>query len=84
MQAKNVYIEALEAEQAGDWSRAHELVQNMVTAEAAWVHAYLHRVEGDEMNAAYWYNRAAQPICTTSLATEWNVLYEELSHIERK
>jgi len=49
-----------------------------------WVHAYLHRVEGDLSNAAYWYNRAVQPVCKTSLATEWEALYKELSHIERK
>lgn len=49
----------------------------------AWVHAYLHRVEGDEFNAAYWYNRAARPVCTTSLATEWDALYNELKGIQR-
>ncbi|MGZ0657662.1 hypothetical protein ACWPKO_01520 [Coraliomargarita sp. W4R53] len=80
---KNVYIQALEAEQSGDWAKAHSLVQDMVTAEAAWVHAYLHRVEGDESNAAYWYNRAVVPVCVTSLATEWQALYDELSGIGR-
>jgi len=83
MEEKNVYIQALEAEQKGDWAKAHTLVQDMVTAEAAWVHAYLHRVEGDEFNAEYWYNRAAVPVCTTSLATEWQALYDELSGIGR-
>ncbi|HBR93405.1 hypothetical protein QEH52_06000 [Coraliomargarita sp. SDUM461003] len=84
MEEKNVYIQALEAEQAGDWAKAHALVQDMVTAEAAWVHAYLHRVEGDEANAAYWYNRAVQPVCTTSLNAEWRALYDELFAIGRK
>lgn len=83
MAEKNVYIQALEAEQAGDWSRAHELVQDLVTAEAAWVHAYLHRVEGDAWNAEYWYNRAVQPVCQTSLAGEWQAIYDELSVIGR-
>ncbi|ADE56061.1 hypothetical protein [Coraliomargarita akajimensis] len=83
METKNIYIEALEAEQAGDWNKAHELVQGMVTAEAAWVHAYLHRVEGDQWNAEYWYNRAVKPVCTTSLATEWEALYQNLSAIGR-
>lgn len=83
MSEKNVYIEALEAEQSGDWDRAHELVQDLVTAEAAWVHAYLHRVEGDEWNAEYWYNRAVRPVCRTSLAAEWQSLYEELAAIGR-
>lgn len=83
MQEKNVYILALEAEQAGDWKKAHSMIQDMVTAEAAWVHAYLHRVEGDESNASYWYNRAVRPVCSTSLAAEWQELYSELSSIGR-
>ncbi|MGJ8653382.1 MAG: hypothetical protein ACSHX8_08925 [Opitutaceae bacterium] len=83
MDTKNIYIQALEAEQRGDWANAHELVQGLVTAEAAWVHAYLHRVEGDEANARYWYERAVQPVCQTSLAAEWNMLYQELAPIGR-
>jgi hypothetical protein len=83
MQEKNIYLLALEAEQQGDWQRAHEMVQDMVTAESAWVHAYLHRVEGDLSNAEYWYNRAVQPVCTTSLVVEWETLYEALRHIGR-
>ena len=81
MQEKNIYIQALEAEQSGDWKHAHELVQDLVTAEAAWVHAYLHRVEGDDWNAEYWYNRAVRPVCTTSLVAEWDELYQELKSI---
>ena len=81
MQQQNIYIEALEAEQAGDWKRAHDLVQHMVTAEAAAVHGYLHRVEGDEVKAEYWYNRAVRPVCSSSLAAEWAVLYDELKAI---
>lgn len=45
----------------GDWNRAHELVQNDPSAEASWVHAYLHRVEGDLGNAHYWYHQAGKP-----------------------
>lgn len=45
----------------GDWNRAHELVQNDPSAEASWVHAYLHRVEGDLGNARYWYHQAGKP-----------------------
>ena len=83
MQEKNIYLRALDAEQQGDWAKAHELVQDMVTAEAAWVHAYLHRVEGDEGNAEYWYNRAVQPVCTTSLDAEWKALYAEFEGLDR-
>lgn len=83
MEEKNVYLSALETEQSGDWAKAHELVKDMVTAEAAWVHAYLHRVRGDTAQAAYWYNRAAQPECTTSLAAEWEALYRACEGIGR-
>jgi hypothetical protein len=83
MQEKNIYLRALDAEQQGDWAKAHEMVQDMVTAEAAWVHAYLHRVEGDEGNAEYWYNRAVQPVCTTSLDAEWKALYAEFKGLDR-
>jgi hypothetical protein len=55
----------------------------MVTAEAAWVHAYLHRVEGDEVKAEYWYNRAVQPVCNTSLDAEWKALYADFEGLDR-
>ncbi|HEX6707660.1 MAG TPA: hypothetical protein VF169_23085 [Albitalea sp.] len=45
----------------GDWDTAHELAQAQDDAEGAWVHAWLHRIEGDPENAAYWYRRAGQP-----------------------
>ena len=44
----------------GDWHKAHQIVQDDEGAEAAWVHAHLHRVEGDESNAGYWYARAGK------------------------
>jgi hypothetical protein len=74
MHAKT-YIRALEIEQAGDWDQAHRIVQEIDTAEAAWIHAYLHRVEGDLGNAAYWYRRAGKPECTASLEDERNTLF---------
>jgi len=55
----------------GDWDAAHKLVQDEDTREAAWVHAYLHRVEGDLGNAGYWYRRAAKPAAKDSLEAEW-------------
>ena len=45
---------------SGDWDGAHVLVQDDPSDEAAWVHAHLHRVEGDVGNAGYWYNRAGR------------------------
>ena len=55
----------------GRWDDAHRLVQDEATADAAWVHAYLHRVEGDLGNAGYWYRRAAKPVATDPLEAEW-------------
>jgi hypothetical protein len=53
------------------WDQAHKIVQDESSAEAAWVHAYLHRVEGDLGNAGYWYRQAGQSVTTGSLETEW-------------
>ncbi|MCK1346898.1 MULTISPECIES: hypothetical protein [unclassified Bradyrhizobium] len=55
----------------GDWDQAHKIVQDESGREAAWVHAYLHRVEGDLGNAGYWYRQAGQPVATDSLQAEW-------------
>ena len=55
----------------GDWDRAHKIVQDEGDADAAWVHAYLHRVEGDLGNAGYWYRQAGQPVAKDSLEAEW-------------
>ena len=55
----------------GGWDQAHGIVQNEPTADAAWVHAYLHRVEGDPDNAGYWYRQAGRPVAAGSLETEW-------------
>jgi len=56
----------------GDWDTAHGLVQNEASAEAAWVHAYLHRAEGDLGNAGYWYRRAGKPAAKGPLDEEWD------------
>jgi hypothetical protein len=79
MDHQATYIQALEAEQNGDWDKAHRIVQELDTAGAAWIHAYLHRVEGDLANAAYWYRRAGKPECTASLEEEWRQLHAALS-----
>ena len=54
----------------GDWTRAHESAQQDEGPEGAWVHAYLHRKEGDQGNAAYWYGRAGKSVCRESLNAE--------------
>ena len=55
----------------GDWDMAHRVAQDIEDATGAWVHAYLHRKEGDAGNAAYWYRRAGQPVAIASLEEEW-------------
>lgn len=62
----------------GDWDEAHELVQDDASAEAAWVHAHLHRAEGDDGNAAYWYARARRPVFRAALDEEWHAMVGEL------
>lgn len=55
----------------GSWDQAHACVQDDDTAQGAWVHAYLHRKEGDLPNAAYWYRRAGRPVAQGVLGAEW-------------
>jgi hypothetical protein len=55
----------------GDWDAAHKIAQDIDTPTGAWIHAYLHRKEGDLGNAVYWYRRASQPVATDALETEW-------------
>ena len=62
----------------GDWKRAHEIAQAVETPDAAWVHAYLHRKQGDTGNAAYWYRQAGQPNCTLPLDAEWEEITSAL------
>ena len=57
-----------------DWDQAHTIVMNEDSREAAWVHAYLHRVEGDAANAAYWYGQARQPVASGALTAEWQAI----------
>jgi hypothetical protein len=64
-------MQALWWDARDDWERAHDLVQaDEAVRECAWVHAYLHRKEGDLSNAAYWYRRSGHPVATGSLDQE--------------
>ena len=62
----------------GDWTRAHESAQQDEGPAGAWVHAYLHRKEGDSSNAAYWYQRAGKSPCRSSLQDEWTAIADAL------
>lgn len=65
------------------WDRAHALVQDASGPDAAWVHAYLHRVEGDLGNAGYWYARAGRPAADGPLPAEWEAIATSLLAAER-
>jgi hypothetical protein len=62
----------------GDWTAAHEAAQEIEDADGAWIHAYLHRKEGDAGNASYWYRRAGKPDSRASLEAEWDQIAEAL------
>jgi hypothetical protein len=62
----------------GDWQSAHNAAQDIDDATGAWVHAYLHRKEGDLANAAYWYRRAGRPVASGALDAEWMQIAGEL------
>ena len=62
----------------GDWNKAHELVMDEGTKDAAWVHTYLHRVEGDLGNARYWYRQAGRSPATGALDAEWEEIVRTL------
>jgi hypothetical protein len=62
----------------GNWNEAHKIAQDEATVEGAWVHAYLHRVEGDLGNAGYWYRQANKPVAAGSLETEWEQMVSAL------
>jgi hypothetical protein len=62
----------------GQWDEAHRIIQDEATADAAWVHAYLHRIEGDLGNASYWYRQAGQPVAADSLESEWERIVSAL------
>jgi hypothetical protein len=71
-------VEALWHARHGDWDRAHKIAQDIPGPEGAWVHAYLHRREGDESNAAYWYGQAGKPVSQGSLDDEWRAMVQTL------
>jgi hypothetical protein len=62
----------------GDWTKAHESAQQDEGPSGAWVHAYLHRKEGDNSNAAYWYGRAKTPPSLSPLQDEWEEIVGSL------
>lgn len=62
----------------GDWEKAHDCAQAQDDSAGAWVHAYLHRKEGDIGNARYWYRRAGKEAASTPLPEEWELIVRSL------
>ena len=72
-------LEAIRRGLAGDWDAAHLLVQDLADRDAAWVHAWLHRIEGDLANAGYWYRRAGRPQASGDTEAEGRAIAAALS-----
>jgi hypothetical protein len=71
-------VEALWWDAKGDWARAHEIAGELSSPDAAWVHAYLHRKEGDASNAGYWYRHAGRAPAGGTFESEWNDIADAL------
>jgi hypothetical protein len=71
-------LQSLWHDAKGNWTKAHELAQADGTPSGDWVHAYLHRKEGDASNARYWYSRAGKPVHAGPLQEEWASISEAL------
>ncbi len=76
-------LRALWWDRKGDWDAAHGFAQQDRGADGAWVHAYLHRVEGDLSNAGYWYRRAGRTPETGGLEAEWRDIADSLLRGEK-
>jgi len=71
-------LQALLLDAAGDWDSAHRLAQDEFNPDGSWVHAYLHRKEGDLGNAGYWYRSAGKKMPDMSLEEEWEYIAQAL------
>ena len=74
----SVYLKALWFDAKGEWEKAHTLIQDVPDKTAAWIHAYLHRKEGDVWNADYWYTKANRKRPSLSLEQEWEEIVSSL------
>ena len=73
----SIYLETLWYAGIGNWDKAHEIIQGAPGKHAALLHAHLHRVEGDQWNADYWYGKAGETSPNCSLDEEWKRLIEK-------
>ena len=74
----SVYLKAMWYDENGDWNKAHSMVDDLEDNTACWVHAYLHRKEGDVWNADYWYRKAGRIRPVAGLEEEWRSISETL------
>jgi hypothetical protein len=72
----SIYLQALWEDGKGNWEQSHHLIQDLTDKTAAWIHAYLHRKEGDIWNADYWYSKAGRKRPAVSLEEEWETIVE--------
>ena len=71
-------LQALWYDYQEDWHQSHKLIDTQSDSDCAWVHAYLHRKEGDLSNARYWYRRSGQPESKLSLTEERSQIAQAL------
>ena len=64
-------LRAMWEDAKGNWNEAHSIAQTIADETGSWIHAYLHRKEGELGNAGYWYRRASQPAASDTLEAEW-------------
>lgn len=74
----SAHLRALWYDAKGDWDKAHQIIQDIEDKNAAWIHAYLHRKEGDIWNADYWYSRAGRKRPSLSFEKEWEDIVKEI------
>jgi hypothetical protein len=74
----SVYLLALWYDAKGEWTKAHEIIQDEEDKAGSWIHAYLHRKEGDIGNADYWYRKAGKTRPDDSLEEEWKHISSQM------
>jgi len=74
----SVYLKALWYDAKGDWDEAHHIIQDVPDKNASWIHAYLHRREGDINNADYWYYQAGRKRPDIPLNEEWDEIVKAM------
>jgi len=72
----SLFLKALWYDKKENWHMAHTIAQDINNADGSWIHAYLHRKEGDKTNAGYWYRLAGKPMPAYDLEREWEEMIQ--------